>query len=219
MFICQRMISLEKKFLFIHIFKTGGNSVQSILHPYALDQINADGEGLDGVERFKLKNERYEVRKHSRLTEYKSVLEPDVYEGLFKFSTIRNPWDRMISFYFSPHRGVTEWNRQDFIELVQNDFTLRDFIALPEESGLLGKIGIKKRQKPVDAEIDFILRFEHLNADFSELCDRLDIPKQTIPHRNKSSRDHYSKYYDEELVEIVREKHAEEIALGNYTFS
>ena len=98
------MISLEKKFLFIHLPKTAGNSIQNILKIYSEDEITSNKKNQDGKDRFGIKNAKYDIEKHSTLTDYKKILEKDVYDSLFKFSTIRNPCARMISYYFSPHR-------------------------------------------------------------------------------------------------------------------
>ena len=96
------MLSLQKKFLFIHVPKTGGNSIQNILRNFSEDKIACLADHQDGFERFGVINDKYATKKHSTLDQYKKAIEPKIYQELFKFSTIRNPWDRCISFYFSP---------------------------------------------------------------------------------------------------------------------
>lgn len=215
------MISIQKKFLFIHVPKTGGNSIQNILWDYSEDDIVTRAKHQDGVERFDVRNKKYNTRKHSTLSHYKSVLDANTYRSLFKFVTIRNPWDMMVSYYFSPHRGTIEWDRNDFVSFVNNMSTLRHYIcekSLLEQS--LTKLGIYRTigNRLIDSDVDFLIRFEHLSDDFSLVCEKLDIPHSPLPIRNKSDRAHYSKYYDDELCEIVRQKFIEEITFGNYSF-
>jgi hypothetical protein len=215
------MISIQKRFLFVHVPKTGGNSIQNILSTYSEDAIVSVSEHQDGLERFELRNSRYETSKHSKLSKYKRVLDASLYNSLFKFATIRNPWDRMISLYFSPHRGVTEWNRAEFLELVNKVPTLRRYVC--EKSltqSLLGKFGLPngKGRRALDADVDVLMRFEHLEEDFRKVCARLEIPFSPLPKRNASIREHYSKYYDEELKLLVQEKFREEIEFGDYRF-
>lgn len=202
------MISIQKQFLFIHVPKTGGNSIQNVLKRYSEDEIVINGAHQDGVERFGLRNSRYEVSKHSPLSKYQSVMEPDVFNALFKFAVIRNPWDMLVSFYFSPHGAVRVWDRGDFLNMVKGIPTMRYFITGSHS----------KAQKRLDGDIDFLMRFERLDQDFKLVCERVGIPYVRLPHRNKSERAHYSSYYDEELKEIVRNKFQEEIAFGDYCF-
>lgn len=215
------MISIRKKFLFIHVPKTGGNSIQNILRHYSEDEIVTRSGHQDGIERFEVSNSKYKVTKHSTLSHYKSVLDSGTYRSLFKFATIRNPWDMMISYYFSPHRGVTEWNRDDFISLAGGVPPLRHYIceqSLVEKA--LGMCGMKTTigRRKIGGDIDFLMRFERLSEDFGEVCGKLGIPHSPLPKRNSSARAHYSEYYDEELKEIIRSNFEEDIALGNYTF-
>ena len=84
----------------------------------------------------------------------------------------------MISFYFSPHGGVTKWNRDKFVALVNSVATLRHYIC--EKSVMekfLTKLGV---QSPIgytklDRDIDFLIRFERLDHDFAVLCEKINI--------------------------------------------
>lgn len=216
------MISIENKFLFIHIPKTGGNSIQNILRKYSEDKIVSVSSIQDGLERFEVRNDKYDIVKHSTLSQYKKLIEPSIYKNLFKFSTIRNPWDMMVSFYFSPHRGIINWNRDEFKLLIESTSTVRDYVtieSIPEK--INRKVGLFKipfKKKALDYEIDFFMKFENLDNDFKKVCEILEISYNQLPHRNKSERKHYSNYYDEELIELVNKKFIEEIKLGEYTF-
>lgn len=205
------MISIQKHFLFVHVPKTGGNSLQTILRDYSEDQIAMVGEHQDGIERFEIVNDKYPISKHSTLSHYKSVLEPDIYGSLFKFAVIRNPWDRMVSFYFSPHRGIVEWNRQEFLYMISRIPPVRYYICEDPFS----QAGIPS---PIDADLDRLIHFERLSDEFQEICDRLGIPCPPLPKRNQSQRDHYSVYYDDQLREMVGSRFREEIEFGGYEF-
>ncbi len=219
------MISIQKRFLFIHVPKTGGNSIQNILSQYSEDEIVVLADHQDGVERFEVRNPQYKIHKHSTLSEYKAVLDPVLYHQLFKFAVIRNPWDRMISWYFSPHRGGGEWDRNNFIQLIQEVPTLEHYIKLNGGSASQGsrlKVVFSLKEKPwrhpLARQIDLLMRFEHLNQDFAKVCRKIGIPVCSLPVRNQSTRGHYSQYYDEELIEMVSLKFKDEIALGSYKF-
>jgi len=210
------MISLQKNFLFVHVPKTGGNSLSSALLRYSEDELATSMWHQDGVERFDINNPGYGTHKHSILADYRAVLPEELYAGLFKFSVLRNPWERVISAYFSPHRVlrmeiVGGWKRECFLELIESGRDIvrpmRHFITShPPPEGTL------------DSELDLLLRYENLEADFAELCDRIGVPRIALPRLNASERKPYTHYYDAELREIVGQHYAEEIAFGGYEF-
>ena len=215
------MISTKKNFLFIHIPKTGGNSIQNILRSYSDDKIVTFGKHQDGFERFEVENDKYGTYKHSTLSQYHKKLDRHTFNNLYKFSVIRNPWDRCVSSFFSPHRGKKDWDRDKFKDFIQGVRTARDYIRIDTITEKIeNKLHIKvhTRNKPLDKDINFLIRFESLNEDFKKVCKNIDIPFKELPHRNKSSREHYSKYYDDGLIEIVRNKFSDEIDFGKYVF-
>ncbi|MFT6809280.1 MAG: hypothetical protein ACJA01_002516 [Saprospiraceae bacterium] len=213
------MLSIQKKFLFIHVHKTGGHSIQNILREYSEDTIECITDIHDGIERYSVKNNKYKTKKHTTLSEYKKVLEPYIFENIYKFATIRNPWDKAISFYFSPHRRVEEWNRDIFIKTLRQMPTLRSFIQYETRFlRTLRKFKLFIYSNDLDAHVDFIMRFEELESDFKKVCKQLEIKTTSLTNRNASNHKHYSKYYDKEMIEMVRDKFSEEIEFGDYKF-
>jgi len=203
------LLSVKHNFLFVHLPKTGGNSVQSVLHRYSEDTIVCLNDLQDGVERFEIRNSYPSIHKHSRLMDYQAVLDPELFNRLYKFTTIRNPWERAVSFYFSPHRRTTEWNRNDFIKLIKNIKPLRDMLVL------------KNQSDDFWSNVDTVLRFENLSGDFNKLCKKLGLTTEPLPTRNQSlvKEKNYKQFYDDELVSLVSERFNDEIVFGNYSFN
>ncbi len=200
------MISFQKQFLFVHIPKTAGNSIQSILRDYSEDEIVALRGEQDGIERFGLRNPKYKIRKHSTLAEYRAALEKERFHGLYKFTCVRNPWDRMVSSYFRPTRHTGAWDRKEFRKLVLRTLSVADYLRLEEG------------ENDPFANVDRIMRFETLADDLRSVCAALNIPAAPLPQYNRSTREHYSKYYDDELRGLVAERFATEIERFGYTF-
>ena len=199
------MISFQKRFLFVHIPKTGGNSIQTVLREYSEDEVLAKKSSQDGVERFAVRNPKYNLKKHSALAQYRDALGGEQFSKLFKFAVVRNPWDRMVSFYFTPGRQK-EFNADEFEKLILETKPAADYLRLT------------KGDVDPFANVDQIIRFENLEQDFRAVCARLQIPAAPLPKYNRSEREHYSKYYDDKLRKIVSERFADEIKVFGYTF-
>ena len=81
-------------------------------------------------------------------------------------------------------------------------------------------LGLPARPRPLDRDIDFLIRFENLNDDFNKVCKKIGLPAAPeLPVHNRSIRKHYSSYYDNELRELVARKFSTEIEYGDYQFS
>jgi len=202
------MISQKYKFIFIHVPKTAGNSIHDTLRDYIDDKLILKSQMQDGVERFGLKNTSYpSLNKHSRLSEYYKYLGDSICDYKI-YTTIRNPFDKLISYYFSPHRWHQTTNKQpkwDYhkIELILNQMPeLRWFINTP---ALMDNIKF--------------LKYETINGDFNKMCEEVGLPKLNLSHRNKSTnRSDYRIYYNNRLIDLIYNKHKFEISIGNYQY-
>lgn len=200
------MISLQKRFLFVHIPKTAGNSIQSALRDYSEDQLVALRKEQDGIERFGLRNPNYNIKKHSTLREYRDALGDEQFRSLYKFACVRNPWDRMVSYYFTPTQSHENWDRKKFRGIISQTVSIADYLRLNRD------------EEDPFANLDYIMRFENLAEDFRTVCGTLSISPATLPRYNRSTREHYSKYYDDELRELVRTRFAAEIERFGYAY-
>ena len=199
------MLSIKHKFIFIHIPKTGGNSIHNALRSFSEDQVVCKSGIQDGIERFEIRHSPYSsISKHSTLREYLNELPAPFLDSCKIFTCIRNPWERMISYYFSPHRRVTSWCRNSFIEMLANEIRNSEHYLI-------------NRQNVVDKEIHY-LRFERLSIDFVKICKSLDIAEAQLPHYNASVHDDYRQYYDQELIQLVAQRSRFEVEVLGYEF-
>lgn len=183
------MIDIQRKFIFIHIPKTGGSSVTYALFP-------------------KLRGKWGKYKGHFLPNEY----EPVLWKHYFTFCFIRNPWDRMVSLYHYHCDGVYLVNNAD-IEFKEFCLSFPKYV----------KHGYHKL-KQIDylylgkEKIDFMGKFENLEQDFQNICQRLNIIR-SLPHLIKSERQKdYRLYYDRETKDFVYNYFYEDIQLGNYQF-
>jgi hypothetical protein len=206
------MISTARGFIFIHIPKTAGNSVQEALLPFS-DDAKTTTRHQDGIDRFGIQGP-ITVKKHAKLSDYETRLGTEALARYVKVSVIRNPWERALSSYFSPHRWMErrgdvfvprqpEWDEARFLELLAD--------MEPQSSFLKTRDGTLR--------IDRLMRFENIAEDFRATCAALNLPVTlTLRHRNPAwsgfDRRHF--YRTPHLVEAVARVMAEDIERWNY---
>lgn len=209
------VLSVDKNFLFIHIPKTGGSSLEEVLFQY--------------------KSFEYHEVTHAISLQYKDYLDDDFFFSLHKFAFIRNPWDLQVSCwrYYIRQQGVD----MSFDEFIRWKFTgsiihMIDRLPKNEESSIdrLKRAFYVHRipqthyliNEKGEYLVDYIASFEKLNFHYEHLVDHLNLEKNYIPKVNVSSyqdedRD-YRKLYTEETKEIVRSRFNLDILMYGYQF-
>jgi hypothetical protein len=157
---------------------------------------------------FKFTAEDYGFYNHMPAEAAKALLNDDkVWNSYFKFAFDRNPWDRQVSFYH--HRYRREASPPPFAEFIHNDRRAR--INNYEIYSIGG-----------DVAVDFVGRFETLEADFKHALSQIglsldeELPRAKTTFRKSDAP--YRSYYDSDTRDIVGNWYAREIKLLDYAF-
>ena len=194
------IISDSHNFAFIATTKTGSTSIEKHLSPYRAEHKITH---LDGS-----------YNKHCSL---KIIYEKFPFiEDYFKFAIVRNPFDWVVSWYFYRKTRPNKNNTKNI--------SFKEWLVDENSSAYnIEGIGLTLSQYDIitcnkNIKINFIGKFENLQKDFNIICDKIGIPRQELPHVNKSKHKHYTEYYDEETKQIVAEKYAKDIEYFGYKF-
>ncbi len=199
-----------RRLLFIHIPKTGGTSILTLLGLWknerspCLQTLFGDFGSLD--------------LQHLTVSQATQFLTPEEMTGYFKFAFVRNPWDRAVSASFWRQRFKEEGVRdlRDFVDWAErvnragvvNRSTVH---ALPQSAFLISSNGT--------VAVDRIGRFESFPEDArSILCPFFAIPP-ALPHKLKNpERRHYRDHYSGDLAARVGRLYAGDAARFGYRF-
>jgi hypothetical protein len=208
------IISHKHKFIYIAPYKCASTTMRVILAPFA--DINSANFNNDA-------DSFYHRQWHIKPRKLKDHFADKKWnwDEYFKFTFVRNPWARMVSSFNYQKKVVYEKEKYEidhssyekYKKLTEHDdFSLwlrdREYASflnfLSDDSGNL--------------MMDFIGKVENLQHDFNIICDKIGIPKQKPPHKNKTKHKHYTEYYDEDTKQIVAEKYAKDIEYFGYKF-
>ena len=202
------IISPKYKFVFLATEKTASTTIHNVLKKIEDNQI-IDKSNDHILENGYINN--YIDGKHIDCERF--VEKYPTYINYFKFAFVRNPWDCVVSWYeFQLKDCVEDPNISSDRNLLNVSF--KNFIYNFENIWSYPKKDFYLFTKCCD----FIGKFENLQEDFNIICDKIKIPKQQLPHKNKSKHKHYTEYYDEETKQIVAERFAKDIVMFGYKF-
>lgn len=191
----------RKRAIFVHIPKCAGVAVKRALF-----------DNLSGG--------------HMKLTAYCRVFEPELFLTYFKFTFIRNPWDRLVSAYHflrGGGYGVADrnWfdrelsNYRDFDEFVRNWLRQEN---IHKHIHFHPQVEFLEDQNNSGIKVDFIGLYENIESDFTHIATRLGVSNR-LQKGNASSHKSYKDYYCETTREIVRKIYLRDIERFGYDFA
>ena len=222
------LISHPKKFIMCRVMKTGSTSFRESFARMPGVDINND----------------LAFGKHLSMAEIKEKVNPEVYETYFKFGLVRNPWDRLASYYTwrqKKGRPIEKLEPYDefvkslfpgfnnFVEQLDNvpkRFTnrVRDFF---KKESFYSKEDLDKSN--IDRAIsmpqydflkgaDFIGKLENINQVYNHICSKLNLPYVVLKEYNRSFKGGYRRFYNDKTRKIVEKHYAKDIKMFEYEF-
>lgn len=203
------LVSHAKKFIYLKTAKTAGTSVEAALQPLCMPPGAVVSHSTpESDTEFGIVGARQEFAPGSRWFNHMSAavlareLPAEIWSGYRRICAIRNPWDKVVSFFHF---------RNPTLVSAEADVVIPAFRAWLNQPGVqLGMDHHIYTLKGVPV-IDTWLRFSHLEDDLSELCKELDIPTPSLPRYKSGMRPQgmsWHAYYDDAGRDIVRKAFA-----------
>lgn len=174
------MISHQHKCIFVHIPKNAGTSIVSVF--LKLLGLTRKKQSLLCLGVNKNPDVDTPDLTHPKANEYvrHQYIRQELFDKYFKFSFVRNPWDRMVSFYkfFNISRRC---NFKTFVmDRFWDDLMFNHYfwVVVPQCNFICDEKG--------KLLVDYVGRYENLQEDFYEVCKNIGLPLLKLPVENKS---------------------------------
>ena len=229
------IISHKYKFIFIKTNKTAGTSIEIALSKFcgendiitpneAEDEDIRKGLGNRGPQHYlaPLKDYRpidiyrYIARKrkkdrfyhHISAKEIKQLVSEDIWNNYYKFCFERNPWDRVISFYYWRLKKNPQQTISEFIDS-----------GLPE---VLHEYGYGRYTINDKIVVNRVCLFENLSRELEIISKKLNFPEIPVLPKAKSAirkdKRHYREILNSEDKKKIEKLFHREIQLFNYNY-
>lgn len=204
------IISHKYKFIFIAIPKTATHAIRFALRNHLGPN---DWEQVELYHQSRLPYSEFENVKHGHITslEAKFAIGEEIWNSYFKFSFVRNPFDRFVSYSFFKHQSSEFYsdNKLGIMKLLfKNPLLESDILFKPQWSFVSNEFD--------ENLVNFIGRFESLQSDFDEVCRRVRLPQIYLEKHNHSDHEYYKKYLDPELIDLISSFYKDDLEQFDY---
>ena len=187
----QTMLLDDFQLIFVHIARTGGTSIEV---------------ALTGQDWWCISPQT----KHLSARQIRSQSGEEKWNSYFKFSVVRNPWDRVVSMF------ATGWwmgdDRQSDAEAEFEHFVEK---LAPHPNEIYSSL---MYSEIINEQIDMIIRYEALQEGFDKVCELIGKPPMILGREESRGRLHYSAYYNETTRRKVAERFKRDIEDYRFVF-
>lgn len=207
----------SKNVLFVHIPKNAGTSIGPLIGFNERKHFSLDENGNPTKEN--IENTKGTLRHWDSKTIVKEI-GLKKWESSYKFAFVRNPWERMFSWYSYKTKINHHLMRDEPIEF--NDWIEAVFGDNPSEKYMHSKRMYQSQFDwlSLDGEsiaVDFVGRVENINEDFKTLAEVLGI-KEKLKHSNRSDKGNYTEIYNRKSIDLIEKHFKKDIEYWGYGY-
>ncbi|MCB2135638.1 MAG: sulfotransferase family 2 domain-containing protein [Rhodobacteraceae bacterium] len=200
----------DHQLIFVHVPKTGGGTVTTILKPFETAARHSALRHTIAKLPFPKPPSLLSFGTHDSAASMKLRLGASRWDSWHSFSVVRNPYDRAISEFeylrqTKDHRRHNRALRQSFLDFLRTEPRHRAVQTYLLTDGS-GKLLVKE-----------LARFETLADDVNAILQRQGLPAQLDnQRRNTSEKKDRGHYLTDEAVKLINIRNADDFALLGY---
>lgn len=186
------LISDRNGFIFIRIPKTAGTSISRALAPYANARTLSPWRAVERALPVRVCAERAWFEMHDTAAFVKAKLPERDFERYFRFAFVRSPYSHAYSHYqFLKHYRYRHYARQvarmSFLDYLhwRIDGAQRPIKTRVQRFVFMGDQAHYIRAPSGELLVDFVGRFEQVEADLQRIADHLRIPRPPLTHKRR----------------------------------
>lgn len=208
------MIDREKKIIFIHIPKTGGTTIEKLLFPTYKFEDKTNYSYLYGWDC------NLGWLNHLTLDQILNFDDNNSFQKYQMFAVVRNPWDRLASeYHWKISISKLTLSFSDFVRALYINEAEKIKSCYKSELAYLQHFKLQSDYLSASyVDVIKILRFENFEKDVRRFLHKNGIMCNNIPRIRASHHSHYTEYYDNDCIEMVREIYGEDIDRFGYCF-
>jgi sulfotransferase famil protein len=204
------IVSFEREFLFVAIPRTATHALREALRPH-LGPRDWEQCTLFVDKRFPVAALAEHRHGHLSCTQVRPYLPAFVWDGLFKFCVVRNPYDRLVSccsFLQRDREAMARDPRGTLQRTLRSDEQMSQVLLRPQSEFVVDNQG--------GLAVDFVVRYEHLQRDIDTICARLRIPPVILGKRNASMRPPALPLFDHDTRALTMARYRRDFELFEY---
>ena len=213
------IISPGRRYIFVHIPKTGGTAMALALEARAMADdvlIGDTPQARRRKGRLKALTPAGRLWKHATLADIEGIIDREAFDGFLIFTLVRNPWDRLVSYWSwlrtqrFAHPAVALARDLPFAAFLAHPMTQGALSANPYPRYVTDGAGAERRA--------LFLRIEHMAEDVAPLIAHLGFAPD-LPRANASARPRdWRPLYDADSAALVARLCGPDIRRFGYRF-
>ncbi|HKL62944.1 MAG TPA: sulfotransferase family 2 domain-containing protein [Woeseiaceae bacterium] len=204
------IVSHRHRFVFVAVPRVATRALRQAL-TMQLDAMDWQQQNLFARHRLPVPDLAAAEHGHLSVRDLRPRLPQEYWQSYLKFAFVRDPFERFVDSFLSLEAADDPDPAAVAVRMKR---------ALGTQRFRRRRLTLPQRHFLVDEEgrlaVDFVGRFETLDASWRQLCTRLGLAAVPLARRREPERQDWTRYYDAELAGMVADYYRDDLECFGY---